>query len=692
MLSLAMFYIKRNLNPTRRKMEMPDFIKTLLRTAAPTLLAALGLPPPFNNIAASVVTGALEKYLPASDSTAGAESAKPPLTPAQVTDVVQRNASNPDFILALKQAEADLRKYELDAGIRFTEVEVRDRTRAGDFQVASGLSEKTFIAGMSIVGIAMLGMIFMIGGSLYVAFGGVSIPKDRADLSIAAFGLIGTAVGFINGIAATIVSFYYGSSQSSKEKGEAISATVRDLGQELGRAAINSSPPTSSPSGTQVKQNSWSRDPNTKEFPSEDIEPATPALHSLIKELLPELTTPHRHFPESVSWALGKRGIAIDGAAAQGTAGDPLTVRRIWSNFGEQCKSSARTFGVPIELIVATIATESSGNPNARRAEPKINDESVGLMQTLVGTARSALGRRSLRGDDLLDPATSIAAGTAYIAQQRGQTHFDPPRVAAAYNAGSIRRDSGANRWKMLCYPTGTGHHIDRFVCWFNDCIVVAAADNWGDADTPSFAATLDEKLLGIKNTTTPLKGAATNIRSNSFPMHPDFLPLKNTAARQALFGKFEYVSKPLPNNKEHIDILGDWVDKNIVNVQVTDGPVAGIPGPLTIKFHVKAAEQVRNLWIEWESAGLLDRIITYDGSFVPRFIRGSNSSLSCHSFGCAFDLNADFNKLNTMPPLVGQKGSVRELVEIANKHGFFWGGHFRTRSDGMHFEIAKLV
>jgi len=28
--------------------------------------------------------------------------------------------------------------------------------------------------------------------------------------------------------------------------------------------------------------------------------------------------------------------------------------------------------------------------------------------------------------------------------------------------------------------------------------------------------------------------------------------------------------------------------------------------------------------------------------------------------------------------------------VPIAHDHGFYWGGHF-SRSDGMHFEVAKL-
>jgi hypothetical protein len=44
------------------------------------------------------------------------------------------------------------------------------------------------------------------------------------------------------------------------------------------------------------------------------------------------------------------------------------------------------------------------------------------------------------------------------------------------------------------------------------------------------------------------------------------------------------------------------------------------------------------------------------------------------------------------MPPIVGEKGSVRLLVPLANKFGFFWGGHYRNRKDGMHFELAKLL
>lgn len=94
----------------------------------------------------------------------------------------------------------------------------------------------------------------------------------------------------------------------------------------------------------------------------------------------------------------------------------------------------------------------------------------------------------------------------------------------------------------------------------------------------------------------------------------------------------------------------------------------------------------------------MLDRVIIWNGSYSPRFIRGRKDdtadSLSNHAFGTAFDINYDpatnLNGLNAVPALVGQPGSVRELAAIAHHFGFYWGGHF-PRLDGMHFEVAVV-
>jgi hypothetical protein len=78
----------------------------------------------------------------------------------------------------------------------------------------------------------------------------------------------------------------------------------------------------------------------------------------------------------------------------------------------------------------------------------------------------------------LLNPDNAIQAGAAYIASQAHVTAFDPPKVAAAKNAGGLfSQSSPANQWKMRAFPLGTADLIDRFLQWFNDAVRVLRAD-----------------------------------------------------------------------------------------------------------------------------------------------------------------------------------------------------------------------
>ena len=177
-----------------------------------------------------------------------------------------------------------------------------------------------------------------------------------------------------------------------------------------------------------------------------------------------------------------------------------------------------------------------------------------------------------------------------------------------------------------------------------------------------------------------------------NFPPPPDFDPLVGNNARAGVFGRFAFVSAPLPDNPENISITDGWDRDNIVRVLIPELiGVNGAPRSGSIQFHKLAAAQLAALWQDWRGAGLLERVLSFEGSFVPRFIRGSRTTLSNHAFGSAFDINAKFNPLGAVPALLGHEGAVRELVSIANDHGFYWGGHFQNRPDGMHFEIAQV-
>jgi hypothetical protein len=210
-----------------------------------------------------------------------------------------------------------------------------------------------------------------------------------------------------------------------------------------------------------------------------------------------------RKFAGSVSWRLSPTGIGIDDAEAVGTPGEPATVLRIWGWFGGAILAAATEFSVPVELIVACIAAESAGGVadmnrvvTARRNEPgwTSDDEtpsrvSIGCMQTLISTARAALGQPDLTADDLANPSVSIRAGTAVIRGDWLKTGYDPPLVGASYNAGGVLEDaSPGNRWRLVCYPAHTGAHVDRFVAYFNDAMRVGRATPGTFGVAPSFA------------------------------------------------------------------------------------------------------------------------------------------------------------------------------------------------------------
>jgi hypothetical protein len=187
-------------------------------------------------------------------------------------------------------------------------------------------------------------------------------------------------------------------------------------------------------------------------------------------------------FENSVRWKLTGAGVEVDGTGVERTKGAPVTVTRVWEAYANEINRTARARRVPCELILATICTESGGRADVVREEPGYTSDeatphrvSAGLMQTLISTARDAM-QATVDREWLLRPANSIDAGTAYIAKQARETGLDPPLVAAAYNAGRLKHQDGAeNRWKLRQYPIGTGKHCDRFVRWFNDAAAVLA-------------------------------------------------------------------------------------------------------------------------------------------------------------------------------------------------------------------------
>jgi hypothetical protein len=172
---------------------------------------------------------------------------------------------------------------------------------------------------------------------------------------------------------------------------------------------------------------------------------------------------------------------------------------------------------------------------------------------------------------------------------------------------------------------------------------------------------------------------------SAAWPPAPGFQFIQTQAERERIFGKYQYRVNP----DRTVTITDGWEKTNIVEVPT---PQLAHLKVSKVLFHARARAQLEGLLSAWKDAGLIDRIISWDGTFVPRLMRKLDN-LSAHSWGTAFDINWKQNQQGVRPPLVGQPASVRELAPLANQFGFFWGGHFSGAFiDGMHFEVAFLI
>lgn len=185
-----------------------------------------------------------------------------------------------------------------------------------------------------------------------------------------------------------------------------------------------------------------------------------------------------------------------------------------------------------------------------------------------------------------------------------------------------------------------------------------------------------------------------------NWPPKPRNLRALSFMQRQKVFGEIRFKSAGTKRNPEAIKITNNWTRENLTKVEIPQlKGIYGAPKSGKIFWHKKGADQIVKLFQAWEDEGLMDNVLSWAGSWVPRFIRGSRTTLSNHAHAVAFDINAAWNGLGRQPALVGRKGSVRELVPIAVEHGFFWGGFWSpsynngrsTRGDGMHFEICTL-
>ncbi len=124
----------------------------------------------------------------------------------------------------------------------------------------------------------------------------------------------------------------------------------------------------------------------------------------------------------------------------------------------EQIWQISHSYSTDPLMILAVVAQESHGNPNARgRLQSGAFSGALGLMQIKLETAQKMAARFGMRiesTEDLLKPEVNVTVGTAYLIRLIGK-YGNWKEALIAYNIGH----SAVDRMLELNQPLPTGYY-----------------------------------------------------------------------------------------------------------------------------------------------------------------------------------------------------------------------------------------
>lgn len=154
-----------------------------------------------------------------------------------------------------------------------------------------------------------------------------------------------------------------------------------------------------------------------------------------------------------------------------------------------------------------------------------------------------------------------------------------------------------------------------------------------------------------------------------------------SVAERTRVFGDLIY--SDLSGGR--IAVSPGWIAANIVDCCLSHADGQG--GDVHTRCHRLAKEPLERAFDELATKGLWRLIHSFDGLWVPRHMTWNpDRSLSSHSWGIAFDINASRN-----PYGGGVTAENRALNDVFNRYGFAWGGDWNGAKDAMHWELADV-
>ncbi len=142
----------------------------------------------------------------------------------------------------------------------------------------------------------------------------------------------------------------------------------------------------------------------------------------------------------------------------------------IYVKYQDCIEEACAKYQVSQARICAKIFKESSGNPQAFREEPQINDASYGLMQILWQTAQSIMNRKEFdlpkleSPQELFNPRINLLYGCAYYSYLLALYNGCPNCAEAHYVSGEAR----------FCSSTGdlvVNRHV-RAIDWWTKKLI----------------------------------------------------------------------------------------------------------------------------------------------------------------------------------------------------------------------------
>ncbi len=166
-------------------------------------------------------------------------------------------------------------------------------------------------------------------------------------------------------------------------------------------------------------------------------------------------------------------------------------------------------------------------------------------------------------------------------------------------------------------------------------------------------------------------------------------------------YGAFSTIKKETVSEGKRLAFLFPYgvpttkaqMEKYLVTITVPIKDVNGVPSTLQLRVHKSLAKEFTGAFLDMYAIGFPVRAEDTD-TYNWRSM-ASGKSRSHHSYGCVVDLNWDSNPMigvtdGKYRPGVDPYSVTPEVVAIWKKHGFYWGGNWKSSKDYMHFTYTN--